>query len=138
MSAQNETTNQVVKHEKEWRNLLTEQQYHVLFEKGTERAFSGKYNDFKEKGVFKCAACNQNLFLSNHKFDSGSGWPSFYDVYNNKSINIITDKSHGMIRSEVVCSNCGGHLGHVFDDGPKEKTGLRYCINSASLTFEKK
>lgn len=126
-----------IKSEKEWKNLLSEEQFHILREKGTERAFTGIYWDNHERGNYSCAGCGQFLFESETKFESGCGWPSFYNPA--KSENIVTkdDFSHGMHRIEVLCSNCGGHLGHVFEDGP-EPTGLRYCINSASLTFEKK
>ena len=108
-----------------------------MVEKGTERPFSGKYLDNKEKGMYKCAACETSLFDSSTKFDSGSGWPSFYDVVDKGNVKLNKDTSHGMIRVEVVCANCEGHLGHLFDDGPQEATGLRYCINSASLNFDK-
>ncbi len=125
------------KDEKYWEKELTEEEYNVLREKGTERAFTGKYNSFKEAGIFHCAGCENPLFNSETKYDSGSGWPSFYDVTSSDPVKIIRDKSHGMIRDEVVCANCGGHLGHVFEDGPKP-TGKRYCINSLSLGFKKK
>ncbi len=130
-------TYKVVKSEEEWKKELDPQQYHVLREKGTERAFTGKLWDNKAKGTYFCAACKHQLFDSETKFESGSGWPSFYKPANDSAVKILVDKSHGMVREEVVCSNCGGHLGHVFPDGPKP-TGLRYCMNSASLTFEKK
>jgi peptide-methionine (R)-S-oxide reductase len=122
----------------EYRKTLTEEQKRILAEKGTEAPFSGELLHNKQKGVYQCAACGQDLFTSETKYDSGSGWPSFYDVISSESVKLIRDNSHGMIRSEVVCSNCEGHLGHVFQDGPREATGLRYCINSASLQFEKK
>lgn len=121
----------------EWKAILTPEQYYVLREKGTERAFTGKYNDNKEHGIYKCAACGLELFSSETKFDSGTGWPSFYQPLNNKNVQEERDVSHGMIRTEVLCNRCGGHLGHVFEDGPKP-TGLRYCLNSVSLAFEKK
>jgi len=116
---------------------LTDEQYRILVEKGTERPFTGKYLDHKEEGKYTCAACGNELFDSSTKFDSGSGWPSFYDVVDQGNVELILDTSHGMIRTEVVCSNCGGHLGHVFSDGPRDTTGQRYCINSVSLDFKK-
>lgn len=128
---------EVSKSESEWKKELTPEQYHVLREKGTEYAFTGKYNDFKEKGVFVCAGCNNELFDSGTKYNSGSGWPSFYKPIDNSSINEVVDNSDGMQRIEVVCAKCGGHLGHVFEDGPKP-TGLRYCVNSISMEFRKK
>lgn len=124
------------KNEKNWKEKLTSEEYHVLREKGTERPFTGKYWNFFEKGNYKCAACGQLLFDSDTKFDAGCGWPSFSDVVNNKNVILKDDFSFGMHRIEVMCSNCGGHLGHVFDDGPKP-TGQRYCINSVSIKFEK-
>lgn len=127
----------VQKTEDEWKESLTPEQYQVLREKGTERPFTGKYWNFDEKGIYRCAACGQVLFDSDTKFDSGCGWPSFSDVVNNKNVILKDDNSFGMHRIEVMCSNCGGHLGHVFDDGPKP-TGQRFCINSASIEFEKK
>lgn len=115
---------------------LTDEQYRILVEKGTERPFTGKYLDHKESGKYTCAACGNELFDSSTKFDSGSGWPSFYDVVDQGNVELIRDTSLGMIRTEVVCANCGGHLGHVFSDGPRDTTGQRYCINSASLDFK--
>lgn len=124
------------KTEAEWKAELGPDAYRVLREKGTERAFTGAYHDNHDKGTYKCNACHTPLFSSDQKFDSGTGWPSFFDVVKGGKVKSIVDKSHGMVRTEVVCGNCGGHLGHVFDDGPNP-TGLRYCINSVSLEFEK-
>ena len=131
------TTFEVTKSEAEWKKQLTPIQYDVLREKGTERAFTGEYWDNHKKGTYYCAACQLPLFDSETKFESGSGWPSFFKPVSESSVSIIKDTSYNMVREEVVCSRCGGHLGHVFDDGPKP-TGLRYCMNSASLEFEKK
>lgn len=127
----------IEKPDEEWRQQLTPEQYHVLRQAGTERPFTGKYWNTKEPGVYRCAACNEVLFKSDAKFDSGCGWPSFCDLAEKGKVVLREDHSHGMHRTEVLCARCGGHLGHVFDDGPKP-TGLRYCINSASLNFEAK
>lgn len=116
---------------------LSEEQKKILLNKGTERPFTGKYLKHDEKGIYTCAACGNSLFNSDSKYDSGSGWPSFYNVVNEGNVKLIRDTSLGMVRTEVVCANCEGHLGHVFEDGPKNTTGLRYCINSLSLDFKK-
>jgi peptide-methionine (R)-S-oxide reductase len=136
------TTNQsmngkITKTDAEWKKELTPEQYRVLREKGTERAFSGEYWNTKAKGVYRCAGCGAELFVSDTKFDSGCGWPSFYQAKSTNAVAEAKDNSLLMQRTEVLCSKCGGHLGHVFDDGPNP-TGLRYCINSASLKFEGK
>ena len=124
----------VHKTEAEWRELLTPEQFHVMRQKGTERAFTSPLNDNHKDGVYHCAACNAPLFKSDNKFESGSGWPSFFEPVTPDAVEAIEDTSHGMRRVEVVCANCGAHLGHVFPDGPKP-TGQRYCINGASLGF---
>ncbi len=121
--------------EEKWKERLTPEEYHILREKGTERPFSGEYYSHNKSGIYVCKGCGTELFKSEAKFDAHCGWPSFYEGIDKSKIKETIDRSHGMIRTEVTCSNCGGHLGHVFDDGPQDKTGLRYCINSVSLGF---
>ena len=128
--------NKIAKTEQQWQEELDEESYHVLRKKGTERAFTGRYWNLKDKGIYSCAGCGLNLFSSDAKYDSGSGWPSFYQPSSKSNITELADSSGGMIRTEVICKKCESHLGHVFPDGPP-KTGLRYCINSASLVFKK-
>ena len=127
---------EINKSEKEWKDKLSPEQYHVLREKGTEQPFTGKFYLNKEKGIYVCGACGNELFTSDMKFDSGCGWPSFDKEIEGGKIKVNKDTSHGMIRTEITCGQCGSHLGHLFDDGPTE-TGLRYCVNSVSLDFKK-
>ncbi len=129
-------TDKIQKTDAEWREELTSEQYAVLRKAATERPFTGEYVHEKTQGTYHCAACGQALFSSDTKFDSGSGWPSFWDVIQEGSVELKPDYSHGMNRTEVVCSRCGGHLGHLFDDGPRDKTGQRYCINSVALELK--
>jgi peptide-methionine (R)-S-oxide reductase len=126
---------QLVRSEEEWKQLLTDKQYHILREEGTERAFTGKYWNHKGHGVYKCAGCELDLYHSDTKFKSGTGWPSFFQPVAPENVSIREDRSFFMIRNELICSRCGGHLGHVFDDGPAP-TGMRHCINSESLLFQ--
>jgi peptide-methionine (R)-S-oxide reductase len=135
-NSMSETPEKVTRTEAEWRSTLTPEQYHVLREKGTERPFTGILTENRETGNYHCAGCGSLLFLSGAKFDSECGWPSFMIPAESKAIDEHEDRTFGMRRIEVTCARCGGHLGHVFPDGPRP-TGLRYCINSASLTFEK-
>jgi len=125
------------KSEEEWKKELTPEQYEILRKKGTERAGTGRYLHNKETGIYTCAACDNPVFKSTTKYESYSGWPSFTAPYSDNSVNVLLDKSHGMIREEIVCANCGSHLGHRFPDGPKEQGGERYCINSLSMDFKK-
>jgi len=128
--------NKIQKTEEEWSKELTPEQYRILREKGTESAFAGAYHNTKENGKYLCAACGKELFGSDTKFDSGTGWPSFWAPLDSNAVETEEDRSFGMMREEVMCSRCGGHLGHVFDDGP-QPTGKRFCINSLSLKFKK-
>ncbi len=131
-------TEKINKTEDQWREELTSQQYAVLRRGATERPFTGDYVDTETDGTYHCAGCGNPLFDSGTKFHSGSGWPSFWDVISEGNVETKTDLSHGMRRTEVVCAKCGGHLGHVFEDGPRDKTGLRYCINSVALDLKPK
>lgn len=136
-SSDDDQPRKVVKTDVEWKKLLTPDQYAILREHGTERAFSSPLNDIHQHGTFYCAGCHNPLFSSDTKFDSGTGWPSFYAPIAKNAVIEKKDQSYGMVRTEILCSVCSGHLGHVFDDGPKP-TGLRYCMNGVAMTFEKK
>lgn len=126
----------IEKTEEEWKNELSNEAYHVLREKGTERAWTGNLLENKEKGIYECAGCGNPLYSSETKYESGSGWPSFYDPLSKEAVKFEKDKSFGMVRTEVKCGNCGGHLGHVFPDGPAP-SGQRYCMNSVAMKFKK-
>lgn len=127
----------ISKTDEEWQKILTPEQYRICRKKDTERPFTGKYNDCKENGMYKCSCCGNELFDSNSKFESGTGWPSFFKPINDENVKCESDTDYGMIRTEVMCKKCGAHLGHVFDDGP-QPTNLRFCINSVSLNLDKK
>ena len=127
--------NKIKKSETEWKKLLDEKTYNITRKSGTEQAFTGSYLYEKSNGIYSCICCGNHLFSSDAKFDSGSGWPSFFETINNSNVKEVDDSSHGMTRTEVICASCDSHLGHVFNDGP-QSTGLRYCINSASLKLE--
>jgi peptide-methionine (R)-S-oxide reductase len=132
------TPREVQKTDEQWRDDLTPEEYAILRQAGTERAFTGRYWDSKEDGVYRCAGCGAELFDSTTKFDSGSGWPSFTEPAVAEAVETRTDTAYGMVRTEVVCRRCGGHLGHVFDDGPRDAGGLRYCINGCALKHDER
>jgi peptide-methionine (R)-S-oxide reductase len=136
MTDQTKQERQIPATDEEWRRILTPEQFHILREKGTERAGTGEYAFTKDRGVYRCAGCGAELFSSDTKFESGTGWPSFYQPIRDGAITLHTDRSFGMTRVEATCARCGGHLGHVFDDGPRP-TGERFCMNSASLTLDR-
>lgn len=129
-------TQAVVKADADWKKALTPEQYYILRQQGTERAFTGKYDHIFDKGLYVCAACGNDLFASDAKYNSGCGWPAFFQPVSSNNVQFIADRSHGMVRTEVRCAQCGGHLGHVFDDGPKP-TGIRFCINSGAIELKK-
>jgi methionine-R-sulfoxide reductase len=133
----NDDSTMVIKTDSEWKAQLTPEQYYVLRQKGTERPFTSKWEEHYDGGTYSCIACGNELFKSDSKFDAGCGWPSFFEALDSTKIKTSIDKAHGMQRVEIMCAKCGGHLGHVFDDGPKP-TGLRYCVNGAALNFLKK
>ena len=134
--SQSGSDDQLPKTDDQWLDRLGRERYEVLRRSGTERAFTGELNDEKRSGTFRCGGCGEPLFSSEHKYDSGSGWPSFDRPLEERAVSAVPDSSHGMVRTEVRCARCEGHLGHVFDDGPRETTGTRFCINSLALDFE--
>ncbi len=138
VSNMDKNTFKIEKNDVEWQSTLSSLEYRILRKKETEAPYTGKYEQFWDSGTYVCAGCNAELFTSETKFDAGCGWPSFYERINKMAVIELKDTSHGMIRTEVICASCGGHLGHVFTDGYGTPTGLRYCINSASLNFKKK